>query len=505
MSSSAYSGLDRVPCNVKKVFQPLSGTVVGLLAIGALVKRILPDQHRSLNVWKRILPIYLKYLSTKYFCDLGRSLHVISEEGIERRWAKRHEAGSKQVYRMIHQVGGYYVKTGQVMATKSEILPAAWCRQLSKLWDDAKPRRWSNVRKSIQADLQQSPLGKTIKGKARSQLWREWFQSIDEAPLASASIAQVHGAVMSPALMNLLGASWAHGPEVVIKVQHHDVQALMGADLRNMSRVARFLQHLLPFSLVDVVLEMQTVIPKEFDFEREARLMATIRGRLQDAGLCCRDQPAAASSTSGSSTGTSAAAPDPRIVIPQPIKELSTDGILVQQRISGTPFKVVLQSCQQALQQLQAAGVDTAAAAGTRGLGTLVHLNQDFLGHQGVEGMEGSSTAHAHAPSSTHSTNSTSSGTAAAAAPRHGAGGGAAGAAGAGSGLGAATGQLMGAMKLLASSRGSLHQLLMAYGHMMLVDGLYHADPHPGNFLIMEDGRIGLLDFGQCCVMSEQE
>lgn len=42
-----------------------------------------------------------------------------------------------------------------------------------------------------------------------------------------------------------------------------------------------------------------------------------------------------------------------------------------------------------------------------------------------------------------------------------------------------------------------LENIAMAYGHMLLVDGLFHADPHPGNLIFLEDGRIGIFDFGQ--------
>ncbi|GJD09199.1 Uncharacterized protein Gasu2_34640 [Galdieria sulphuraria] len=42
-----------------------------------------------------------------------------------------------------------------------------------------------------------------------------------------------------------------------------------------------------------------------------------------------------------------------------------------------------------------------------------------------------------------------------------------------------------------------LENIAMAYGHMLLIDGLFHADPHPGNLVFLEDGRIGIFDFGQ--------
>ncbi|GJQ09134.1 hypothetical protein GpartN1_g925.t1 [Galdieria partita] len=42
-----------------------------------------------------------------------------------------------------------------------------------------------------------------------------------------------------------------------------------------------------------------------------------------------------------------------------------------------------------------------------------------------------------------------------------------------------------------------LENIAMAYGHMLLIDGVFHADPHPGNLIFLEDGRIGIFDFGQ--------
>lgn len=47
----------------------------------------------------------------------------------------------------------------------------------------------------------------------------------------------------------------------------------------------------------------------------------------------------------------------------------------------------------------------------------------------------------------------------------------------------------------------SIHSLLQAYGQMLFVDGIFHADPHAGNLLLLLDGRLGLLDYGQCKVL----
>lgn len=53
------------------------------------------------------------------------------------------------------------------------------------------------------------------------------------------------------------------------------------------------------------------------------------------------------------------------------------------------------------------------------------------------------------------------------------------------------------------AARRTLLPVLEAYGQMMLVGGLFHADPHPGNMLLLPDGRVGLLGGGCMCMQGE--
>lgn len=68
------------------------------------------------------------------------------------------------------------------------------------------------------------------------------------------SFLQVHAAVLSPQLMAHLDTieAWDVGPEVVVKIQHHDIQQTMGSDLRNLGRIARFMRGVLPFDFVPI-------------------------------------------------------------------------------------------------------------------------------------------------------------------------------------------------------------------------------------------------------------
>ncbi len=79
------------------------------------------------------------------------------------------------------------------------------------------------------------------------------------APFRSASVPanscqhlQVHGAVLSKGLVAELGWRWRHGREVVLKVQHPDMKALMDSDVRNLGRLADFVRGTLPFDVFPV-------------------------------------------------------------------------------------------------------------------------------------------------------------------------------------------------------------------------------------------------------------
>lgn len=251
-----------------------------------------------------------------FCCRAANSLraHTLCRTGraqeVERRWAVRHEWGGQKVYQMIADIGGYYVKTAQILASKRELVPEQWCVRLSKLWDDLEPRPWPNVRASVASGLRDTDVGRRLlaAGAARrtNELPQAVFSSLQQAPLAAASIAQVHAAELSAAALRLLAAAttttapaaidscdeagpasegpgfsppasasalasasvaasasaasvaaWHHGPQVVVKVQHADVRPLMSADLRNMGRVGRFLSGMLPFDVMPAIREMQ--------------------------------------------------------------------------------------------------------------------------------------------------------------------------------------------------------------------------------------------------------
>ncbi len=149
---------------------------------------------------------------------------------------------------MLEDLGPSFVKIGQTLSTRSEILPKVYCDELSKLQTECDPLPFEEVREALVS----------IYGDGLDDV----FSEIDPHPLGSASLAQVHKARL------------ASGETVAIKVQRPGVKATMAQDIdimrimaRRASRMAKDTQ-LLDFS--DVVEEMWRTFLDETDFEVEA-------------------------------------------------------------------------------------------------------------------------------------------------------------------------------------------------------------------------------------------
>ena len=132
---------------------------------------------------------------------------------------------SPEKLRMIlEDLGPTYIKLGQIMSLRSDILPKRYCDELMKLCSDVAPMPFDQV-----VDVIQDAFGCP---------WQEEFQSIEEKPLGSASIAQVHRAVLKS------------GEQVVIKVQRKGIYRTMARDIGLMHKVVRLLP---PVSIKEMV------------------------------------------------------------------------------------------------------------------------------------------------------------------------------------------------------------------------------------------------------------
>jgi predicted unusual protein kinase regulating ubiquinone biosynthesis (AarF/ABC1/UbiB family) len=195
-------------------------------------------------------------------------------------------AEAKELADDLEKMGPTYIKLGQLLSTRPDILPPAYMEALTRLQDKVEPFPFQEVEKIIAAEL-----GVRI-SKA--------FQEIDPKPLAAASIGQVHKAVLRD------------GRQVAIKVQRPGIRERMIEDLDVLAEIAEFLDshtemgRRAQFSLV--LGEFRRMLLRELDYSEEAANLITMGHNLANF---------------------------PRIVVPQPIEDYSTSRVLTMEYVTG--------------------------------------------------------------------------------------------------------------------------------------------------------------------------
>lgn len=218
-------------------------------------------------------------------------------------WDRAHRKTGTAIYRLATGMGGAFVKLGQVLGARADVMPAAFIAPLRGLHDRVPARPLAKLRPHVEKQL----------GRSLDDV----FADIEPTALAAASLAQVHRATLPS------------GEVVAVKIQYPEARRLFPVDfksLRRAVRVARWLNRGLDLrALVD---ELADFVLLELDFSRERA--STERIRQNFAG-------------------------DPTVVIPTVHADLSTDRLLVLGFLSGTPLS--------AADKLRERGVDLRAVA----------------------------------------------------------------------------------------------------------------------------------------------
>ena len=209
--------------------------------------------YRHLNRYRQILSVLLKY----GFDDLVDRLHIDQYIEIGRRIIA---AGGQPVTRLprarrfrmaLEELGPTYIKLGQVLSTRSDLLPPPVIQELTHLQDDVPGCRFEEIRKQIERELR-APV-------------EQVFAHLDETPLAAASIGQVHRG-------RLPG-----GDEVAVKVQRPGLKEIVEVDVEIMLHLAtlaeRHIEELALHRPVALVEEFARQMEREIDYLQEAENM----------------------------------------------------------------------------------------------------------------------------------------------------------------------------------------------------------------------------------------
>jgi ubiquinone biosynthesis protein len=194
--------------------------------------------------------------------------------------------------RLLIRLGPMFVKIGQFLALRPDVLPQEYCDELLQLVDQAQPEPWENIRTTIERELGKPP--------------EELFRFIRTTPLAAGSIAQVHRAQLHD------------GTRVVVKVQRTNLAARVTKDLARVRWLARVLDWsgVSPFTSPDeVVAELDRWLHQELDFTRELRNQQRMYKELKS---------------------------EPIVRVARAYPELSTAKIVTSEYLSGLPFSRVL-------------------------------------------------------------------------------------------------------------------------------------------------------------------
>jgi ubiquinone biosynthesis protein len=175
----------------------------------------------------------------------------------------RHAPRGLRIRQALEDLGPIFVKFGQTLSTRRDLLPEDVAEELVKLQDRVPPFPGAQAREIVEKVLRQPVL--------------EVFGEFDEQPLASASIAQVHSA-------RLKG-----GEEVVVKVLRPGVERRIRSDITLLYELARLAQRFWPDARrlrpVEVVAEFEKTILDELDLVREAANASEIRRRFESSEM----------------------------------------------------------------------------------------------------------------------------------------------------------------------------------------------------------------------------
>jgi ubiquinone biosynthesis protein len=263
--------------------------------------------------------------------------------------AQAHYQGAVKLAKLFHDNGAIWVKFGQFLSSRTDILPMQYVSELEKLQDDAKPVSFRQI--------------ETVLRHEWGADWQSRFESFNEEPVAAASVAQVHRAVLKT------------GQAVAVKVQLPHARRLFKQDSAVFKALATvgapMISHFDLKQVIDQIVEMTL---QELDFLREESNLKKFESLPHN----------------------------PLIHVPHLYEDMSSDRVLVSEWIDGIKLT-------------------------------------EFL-NQNPE-----------------------------------------------------------------RARVLLRELLSSYVQQITAFGVYHADPHPGNFLVMADGRVAVLDYGALGILTPEE
>ena len=212
----------------------------------------------NLGRFKEIVSVFVKY----GFVEFIRLLDFPGRQLADRVMEVDPQLTPYQRFRMaLDELGPTFVKFGQIMSLRSDLLPKPLVKELQKLQDEASPVAVEDVKEVIRKNIEQP--------------WEKMFASFDDEPLAAASLSQVHRAVLRNGAI-----------EVALKVQRPNIDTKVRRDLSILESIVERLHERMPemqvYDLPGLVALIRRTLERELNFRREARYTRIARGHMED-------------------------------------------------------------------------------------------------------------------------------------------------------------------------------------------------------------------------------
>jgi ubiquinone biosynthesis protein len=236
-----------------------------------------------LKRYKDVAKLLIKYGRSDLISAAGLEDSVLPDEIAEETGAA---APAEELAKDLERLGPTFIKLGQLLSTRADLLPGPYLDALERLQDQIEPFPYEEVERIVSGEL-----GVRI-SKA--------FTDFDPLPLAAASLSQVHRAYMRD------------GRAVVVKVQRPDIRELIVGDLEALGEIAHFLDEHTElgkrYEFDNMLVNLRKSLLRELDFTIEANNLHTIAQNLTEFD---------------------------NIIIPEPVDDYSTTRILTMEYIAG--------------------------------------------------------------------------------------------------------------------------------------------------------------------------
>ena len=207
-------------------------------------------QLQQIKRYRQVLKIFVRYGFKEFIGQFGKG-ETFSDNDMERppKFNDRYKEGGIRLRLAFEELGPAFIKIGQILSTRADILPESYIEELTKLQDNVSPIEATEAIKLIEEEL--------------SLKMEDIFAFFDETPMAIASIGQVHRAKLY------------NGDELVLKIKKVNIENQLELDLEILQRLARFLERKTAWGRIhkvtELAAELKNNILEELDYKNEGR------------------------------------------------------------------------------------------------------------------------------------------------------------------------------------------------------------------------------------------